>query len=104
MNGERHGCADTRPLHALVVVEGPPLGAHVDEVLIDDQAALVADELGPLVVVDKLARAALGAFDDPLFTLGLLGLLFRPLEGLLPGDLFSLYFSYFFYLCHDYTF
>ncbi|MBS1194373.1 MAG: hypothetical protein H6R29_305 [Methanomicrobia archaeon] len=61
MDREGHGRPDPGPLDPLVVVKGPPLGATVNEILVDDQAAVLADQLGPFIVVDQLPAAALGA-------------------------------------------
>src|SRR5208337_3598388 len=60
VDGKGHRGADTGAFHPLVVVERTPLGAAVDEVIIDHQAAALADQLCTLVVVDELTAAALG--------------------------------------------
>ncbi len=59
MDRKRHRCADTRALHALVVVEGTPLGTTVDELLVKDKTTALAYKFCALVVVDKLAAATL---------------------------------------------
>lgn len=58
--GKGHRGADTGTFHSLVVVERTPLGAAVDEVVIDHQAAALADQLCTFVIVDELTAAALG--------------------------------------------
>ena len=60
MDGKGHRCADTGPLHPLVVIKCTPLGAAVDEIIINDKATALADQFCPLIVMDKLASAALG--------------------------------------------
>ena len=43
------------------MVEGTPLGAAVNEIVIDDKPAALADQLSTLVVVDKLSASAFRA-------------------------------------------
>ena len=86
MDRERHRCADTGALHALIVIECTPLGAAVDELLVENETAVLAYEFRALVVVDELAAAALGADGlNALFGALLLRLLDLLLPSLLQG-------------------
>jgi hypothetical protein len=60
MDREGHRGADTGAFHTLVMVECTPLRATVDEIIIDDKAAALADQFCPLVVMDELPSATLG--------------------------------------------
>ena len=101
MDRERHRCAHTGALHALIVVEGTPLGTAVDELFVKDKPAALAYEFGTLVVVDELAAAALGTdgLDSLLGTL-LLGLFNLLLPSLLQGLTLQLQLFQFFNFCH----
>jgi len=83
---ERHRCADTGALHALVVVECAPLGTAVDELLVEHETTVLTYEFGTLVVVNELAAAALGTDGlNALFSALLLRLLDLLLPPLLQG-------------------
>ncbi len=83
------------------MVESTPLGTAVDKLLVKDETAVLAYELGTLIVVDELAAAALGT--DCLDTL--LGTLFLRLfdfllPSLLQGFALQLQLFQFFNFCH----
>ncbi|OPX75814.1 MAG: hypothetical protein A4E39_00109 [Methanoregulaceae archaeon PtaB.Bin152] len=61
MDGESHGGPHTGTLHPLVVVERTPLRSTVDEIIVDDQPAVLAYQFRPLVVVDQLPAPAFRA-------------------------------------------
>ena len=101
MDRERHRCADTGALHALVVVERTPLGAAVDELLVENETAVLAYEFGTLVVVNELTAAALRADGlNALFGALLLRLFDLLLPSLLQGLTLQLQLLQFFYFCH----
>src|SRR4029077_13248968 len=80
----RHGRAGAGALLALLGVEGAPLGALVDEGVVEHEAAGLADHLAPAVVGGDVVRPALGAGGD-LFDLAVAPLL---LGGRRHGDCF----------------
>ena len=67
MDGVGHRGTGTGPLLSLFDIEGPPLRSLVDELVIQDETAVLADEFTPLVVADQVVAAALGA-DLDLFS------------------------------------
>ncbi len=83
MYGIGHGGTDTRPLHALIMVECSPFRALVNEILVYDQAAIGADQFRSLIVADEGMAPALWAFDGKL--LKFINLFFLAFE---PGPLF----------------
>jgi hypothetical protein len=89
VDGVGHGRSYSGPFHALIVVEGSPLRPLVDEILVDDQAAIRTDQLGALIVAHEGVALALRTLNSEL--LELVYLLFLALE---PGpflELFRLY-------------
>ncbi len=58
---EGQGHSDAAPGLLLGLGEGPPLGALVDDGLGDDEAAVPADDLPGLLVMNDVAAPALGA-------------------------------------------